>query len=522
MIDNIYKGSEARDKIIKGIQRCGEIVGGTMGSAGHNAILETFEMPNHLVTNDGATILESIHFADPLEEMGRRILLEAVKRANKASGDGSSTTCVLTAKILQEGIKHLGEVSPMEIKKSLEECVPLIEESINKQKREITVDEVASVATISAEDESIGKMIQEIYQQIGKSGIIHWDISKTFSDHYTIGKGITVDGAGFASQYMADMDEKTGQFQSLARWTNPKILIVKQKISSAADFNELFGALFAKEVKEIVIFCDEYEATVIPDLILTRAKRGFKTLLVKMPVLWKDWWYEDLAKATGATIIDPHAGLSFKTMKLEHLGTCENIIVDKENTYLDGIKDVSEHIKALEDIATEDSLLRASRLNTKTARYFVGAASDSALAYRRLKIEDSISASWQALQNGVVAGGGVTLLEISEKFHQRKNVGESVLNIALRAPFEQIVSNAGIKHAWDEPFDGLGYDTRTKQRVDMFEAGIIDPSQVVINAVRNAISVAASVLTCDSIVLLPRPDTADQILQAIMSKNMPR
>jgi chaperonin GroEL len=188
MIDNLYTGKEARDGIIKGIKRCASAVGGTMGTSGYNAIIQAIEQPGHFATNDGATILESIRFADPLEEMGRKILLEAVKRANKQSGDGSSTTTVLCAAIIEEGLKQLDKASPLEIKRSLESCIPLIEESINKQKREITVNEVGQVASISAEDEKIGAMIQEIYQQIGKDGIIHWDISKTFEDNYTIGK----------------------------------------------------------------------------------------------------------------------------------------------------------------------------------------------------------------------------------------------------------------------------------------------------------------------------------------------
>lgn len=556
MKDNLFK-QDGRERMMRGITRCAEVIGGTMGSAGHNAIIECIERPGTFTTNDGITILESINFADPLEDMGRKILLEAVSRANKQSGDGSSTTTVLCAAIIEEAMKYINsycptckatpekvpsndmrgwfnrcpkcgdelksQISPMGLKKSLEEYVPIIEESINKQKKAITVDEVSQVATISSEDEKIGSLIQEIYQQIGKSGIIHWDVSKTFEDHYTIGKGITIDGAGFASPYMADLDEKTGAFSSTARWNNPKILITKQKITSATDFNDLFQALFTKEIKEVVVFCDEYEGNLIPDLIRTRALRGFKTLLVKMPTLWKDWWYEDLAKATGATVIDPNAGTSFKLMTLEHLGTCEHITVDKDNTYLDGIKDVSEHIKSLEVEATEDTLLRASRLNTKTARYFVGAPSDSALSYKRLKVEDAIAAAYQALNHGVVAGGGSALITALDELPD--TIGGNILKEALKAPARQIAANAG--HPDMDIDDGYrfgrGFNTKTGEFVEsMFEAGIVNPAQIEINAVRNAISVAASVLTCSVTVLLPRQDAVEQLIQAVMSRNMPQ
>lgn len=520
--DNYIKGKEAQERMFKGIKKVAEVVGGTMGTGGYNGLAEVMENPGHLLTNDGITLAQSIYLADPIEEMGRKVLIEAISRANKASGDGSSTTCVLTAAIIEEGLNHTGEHSPMDIKKSLEECLPLIEESINKQKRDITPETVGQVATISAEDEDIGNMIQEIYKEIGKTGIIHWDISKTGKDFYTIGKGITIEGAGYVSPYMADLDEQTGQFKNIARWNKPKVLIVKQKITSAAEFNNLFESLNNKDIKEIVVFCDEYEANIVADLIRTRAVRGFKALLVKMPVFWKDYWYEDLAKATGATIIDPNAGVSLKLMTIEHLGTCDNIVVDKENTYIDGIKDVTEHVKALEEDGSDDSKLRASRLNTKTARYFVGAGSDSALSYRRLKVEDAISASWQALQNGVVAGGGIALLNVVRELPD--NIGGNILEKALETPFWQILENSGEDVASPEDIGGTkGYNSKSKTFIkDMFEAGIVDPANVTLNSVRNAISVAAAILTCNVVIQIPRPDITEQLVHSIMSKNQPQ
>ena len=504
--DNLFTGQEALDRVVSGIRKCSMAVGGTMGTGGHNALLEVLEQPGHMNTNDGITILEAIRFEDPLEEIGRKLLLEAVKRANKQSGDGSSTTTVLTAAIIEEGLKHLKEASPMEIKRSLEDCMATIEASITEQTRQITVDEVGKVATISAEDEGIGKLIQEIYQQIGKDGIIHWDISKTFADHYTIGKGITMHSAGYASPYMADLDEKTGQFAQEARWANPKILITKQKITSAADFNKIFQALFDKDIKEVVVFCDEFEANVVADLIRTRAVRGFKTLLVKMPVYWKDQWYVDLAKATGATVIDPIMGITFKDATIEHLGIVSNIVVSKDDVYLDGIKDLGAYVAELTAEATDDSLLRASRLNTQTARYYVGAASESALSYRRLKVEDAIGAAYQALHGGIVVGGGVALLNASRKLSG--TVGSSILDVALRAPVLQIQRNSGYGMDATDSLAGweFGYDTRTGKMVNMFDAGIVDPAPVVVNAVRNAISVAASLLTAPVVITLPKEE----------------
>lgn len=514
--DNLYTAEEARAKLINGIRKCAEAVGSTMGTGGSNSLIEAIEHPGHYPTNDGATILSSIKLADPIEEMGRKVLLEVVSRSNKASGDGSSTACVLTAAILEEGVKHLEKASPMEIKRSLEACIPIIEESINKQKREITVEEVGDVASISAEDEEIGKTIQEIYTEIGKDGIIHWDISKTANDSYQVGKGITIEGAGFYSPYMCDADQ-SGQSTNQIRIKNPTVLVTRQKITSASEFNDLFFALFNKEIKDVVVFCDEIEPLVIPDLISTRMVKGFRTVLVRMPTLWKDEWYQDLALASGAKIVDPGAGLPMKLVTMEHLGSFENITITKDATYIDGVKDLSAHVKQLEEEGSDEAKVRASRLNTKTARYFVGAQSDSALAYRRLKVEDAISAAWQALNGGIVAGGGVALLNASWNLTEvDAGVGGKILEKALEFPLRKIMENAGCINATEgglplSRFDkNQGYDTRTGKIVDMFEAHITDPANIVLTAAKNAISVAASVLTANTVVTLPREEPTYQ------------
>lgn len=507
--DNLYTKEQAREKLVAGIRKCADAVGITMGTAGSNSIIESPMMPGHLTTNDGSTILNAIKLADPLEDMGRKILLEAVSRANKQSGDGSSTTCVLTAAIIEQGLKS--DASPQDIKRSLEACIPLVEEIVKKQAREIEIDQVAGVASISAEDEQIGATIQEIYQQIGKDGIIYWDVSKTDKDTYTVGTGITVEGAGYASPYMCDLDEKTGQLLSAARWKNPSVLIAKEKITTAAIFEKLFIQLNGQGKKEVVIFCDDYEPTVIPQLVQTRVVQGFKTVLVKMPVLWKDEWYEDLARASGATVIDPTVGLGLKDAEPKHLGTFGHITIDKNNCYIDGIADLTDHAKELMEKPDDASKVRAGRLNTKTARYFVGAHSDSALSYRRLKVEDAISASWQALHGGVVAGGGVALRNATEVMPD--TVGGSILKVALLAPMVQIKENAQIDYLLtvaSSKENNFGFDTRTKEIVDMFESNITDPANIVINAAKQAISVAAAVLAVETVVTLPHQEMAQQ------------
>jgi len=490
--DNLYTDATAR--LVSGINKASKAVGATMGSLGSNAIIQAIENPGFLTTNDGFTILQAIQFADPIEQMGKQILQEAVSRANKQSGDGSSTTTVLTAAIIEAGMNS--EYSAIEIKRSLEEELPKVEAAIRAQSVDITVDNVSQVATISAEDEEIGNRIQEIYQTIGKEGLVYWDVSKTTEDSYTIGSGITVNGAGYLSPYMCDASD-TGANTNQIRLKNPKILVSKQKVASAADFERLAAMLHAKGTTDLVVFADEVDPLVVPDLVKTRMARGFRIVIVKMPVLWKDQWFEDLTLATGAKLIDP-ASYGMKEAKLEDLGTCVDIIITKSDTFIDGVQDMTDHIKILQDESTEDSAHRVSRLNTKTARYFVGAPSESALSYRRLKVEDAISAAYQALHGGIVPGAGVTM---AYAYTPSDTIGGKILGWALKAPMFQILMNAGIE-ATDLKL-GYGYDTRTRKPVNLIEAGIVNPTNVEVNAVRNAVSVAATALSAPTIVTFP-------------------
>lgn len=503
--DNLY--FDGKKRLQEGIAKVARAVGGTMGTAGSNAIIEAIESPGHLMTNDGYSIANSILLADPIEDMGRKILLESINRANKASGDGSSTTCVLTAATIAAGLDQEGEAHPMDIKHQMEECLPIIEASLNDQTEEIVKDGVIDterlkqVATVSAEDETIGETIANLYETIGPEGIIYWDVSKTTADTTEIGTGIQIEGAGYLSPYMCDANEN-GQNTNEVRLKNPYILLTKQKISSAADFNKIGETLYNKDITDVIVFCDEYDPLIMQDLVKTRMVRGFRFILVKMPVLWKDWWYEDIALATGATVVDPVRGLSMKELTMKHLGRVGNIIVTKDNTFLDGLADVSAHIEALKSEKTDDADLRAARLNTKTARYFVGAQSESSLSYRRLKVEDAIAAAHHALNGGIVPGGGLALYNAAR--YMPSTVGGKILATSLLSPIKQIAQNAGLSEIPSGVGGLRGLNTKSRQTVNMFEAGITDPKQIVLNAVTNAISVASTVITAPTIVTLPR------------------
>ena len=515
--------------MMNGVKKISSAVGVTMGSSGKNSLLEAFASPHYYPTNDGYSIAAAILLADPLENLGATVLKEAINRANRNSGDGSSTTCVLCSSVLENGMKHLGEVSPMDLKRSLEDCIPIIEESLKAQRKllvnengEIDFKLVEEVATISSESEEIGKMIADIYRQIGKDGIINWSASKDSKDSFAIGTGIKIDGATYASRYMCDQTP-SGEYTYQATIENPLVLLAKSKITAQGEMEKLIGEMQNQGVKDLVIFCDEMDAPILNSFILARAPQtlGIRFLVIKMPTVFNDLWWEDLEKASGARVIGPASGIKMKDCNMSFLGRFGKITVNRDDTFIDGIKDLTAHLLALKVEGTEEALARVARLNTKTATYFVGANSESALRQKRDKVEDAINSAWSSMQNGILPGGGVALLNVFGLRKDNLTIGEQILQVALMRPFGQILLNAGIMDAEDKwnfhPEKAEGYDSKTKKKVNMFDAGIVDSFDVVMEAVRNAIGVASGILTCGTVVLLPRNENSiDEALKAMM------
>lgn len=433
-MNNLYTGTEAREKLIRGVDAVADAVKLTLGAAGSNAILQAEVQPFHRITNDGVSIAQSIILADPVENMGANIIKEIASRSDKESGDGTTTATVLAQAILHEGLKSTA--SPMEIKRSLDECLPLILNGIDDQKKEISVEEVGQVAAISGESEELGTLIQEIYQEIGKEGIIELDNSNLPTTHYELTEGVRLRFAGYLGAYSCTEQGK-------AVYKNPKILISKEKITSVDQLVDIFKMADKADIHEMVIYCDEIDMAVASRLALTHLQGGFKTLIIQAPTLWKDWLYEDFALLTGATVIDFSNGKTFKNFRMEDFGTCDKIISTKDETRVLGTKDVSEHIAQLEEKGKLDDQqkVRASWLQTKVAIIKLGANSDSELSYKRLKTIDAISASKLALEDGIVAGGGVALCNLVDKMPD--TVGGRILREALKSPMKQIITNAG-------------------------------------------------------------------------------
>lgn len=485
--DNIYKDDEARNKLVAGINKGADALKLSYGATGSNAIIQDDLYPFHRTTNDGKSILKDIKLSDSVENIGLNILREVADKSDKESGDGRKTSVILTQAIIAEGMKS--KASPMEVKRSLDECLPHIIHALEQETKEITPDEVGKIATVASENENLGAIFQDIYSEIGKDGIVELDNSGLPETVYEVTEGVKLLNCGFQYGYMANEDKGR---QAVYRY--PKVLITKQKISKIEEVDRIFKALSKEGRDEIVIFCDEIDPKVSASMAYLHhgtTPQGqpvspFKALVIKAPVLWKDWIYEDFAKITGATIINPAEGSSFNSFKLSYLGNCDKIVTGKEETIVLPNIDFSEHIKALKEEDTDEAKIRVARLQTKTAILKLGANSESELSYLKGKALDARNSSFLALQGGVVQGGGLALHSITKNLPD--TIGGLILSQALSYPLNQIRENMGLKG----PIN------------NKYAKDIYDPATVVKNAITNALSVASTVLTSKVVITKPK------------------
>ena len=476
--DNYLTGKQAIKKLIAGVEKGLNVIKGTFGPAGSNVVIKRDLYPFHESTNDGKKILEGLRLIDPYEQIGLNTMKEVADKCDKESGDGRKTAAILYAATLLEGQKV--DADPMEVKRSLEECIPIIKESILKQTKPITVDEVGKIATIASESPKLGAIFQEIYTQIGKDGIIELENSVTPDTYYDTTEGVKLLNCKMMYPYMSNSDKGRK-----CEMKNPYVLISKQKISTMAQLDPIIKSLIRGGTMEMVIFCDEIELAVSQALAYL-ALQGqdvegghimFKTLVIKAPTLWKDWLFEDFAKITGATIIDPAQGASLKQIRFEYLGRCDKLITGKDTVCL-GTKDITEHLQTLLDLNTDDGKIRAARLKTKTAILYLGANSEDELSHLKGKALDARNSSFQAMESGVIEGGGVSLYKVIGDLP--KTVGGKILKKSLAYPLDIILANMGLDNS-------------------DFDENVIDSSNVIINSCVTAISVAAQQITTQAI-----------------------
>lgn len=478
-MSNITIGKPAIRELRNGMKYATDAVRLSYGPKGMNAIIGHEFRPFHIVANDCDSIVQAIQCTDPVEKIGLEMLKELSAKANSDSADGRKTTLIIADTILEEALK--ANVSGIELKRELDALIPIIENEINKQKKEITENEVEAVATIAGESEIVGRLLASIYKRIGKNGIIIPESSGTFETTTSFIEGVRFIDTGYLSPFMSTEKGK-------AVYENPIVLVTKTKIEKDSEIEPLVQTAINKS-KALIIFCDDMDTGVAQRLIATHRANVAKILIIKAPILWKNYVYEDFAKVTGATIIEPASGLNFKNIELEHLGTCGRIEVGKEETVIMPSVDYSDHLKALQEENTNDAKLRLSWLQTKTCILKLGANNESELSYFRLKVADAINSSRLALKDGIVKGGGICLAQVANRL-PKTEVGK-LLWAALNSPYIQLLKNSDLP-LFPVQEDAIG-----------FGDNVVDAALVVKNAVRNAISLASTVLTAGIVIHLP-------------------
>lgn len=529
MAKQIKYGDEARKLLENGVNQLADTVKITLGPKGRNVILEK-KYGTPLVINDGVTIAKEIELKDPFENMGAQIIKEASTKTNDVVGDGTTTAAVLAQAIIREGNKNVAAgANPIILRKGIDKAV---EVCVNKLKAISTPVEgkqsIAQVASISAADETIGKLISDAMEKVGNDGVITVEESKTMRTELNIVEGMQFD-RGYCSPYMAtDLDKMVADLD------NPYILITDKKISSIQDLLPLLEQVVKMGAK-LLIIAEDVEGEALTTLILNKLRGSFICVAVKAPGFGdrRKAMLEDIAILTGGTVITDDLGLDLKSATIDMLGRAKQVKVDKENTIIVEGAGSSEQIAqrvsqirnqmadCTSDYDREKYQERLAKLAGGVAQINVGAATEVEMKERKLRIEDALNATRAAVEEGIVAGGGVALLSAItdvEKLVKRlsgdEKTGAEIVRKALEAPIRQIAENAGVNggvivaQVLASKKTNYGYDALTGTYGDMIAKGILDPTKVTRSALQNAASVAGTLLTTESIVCdIPEPPT---------------
>lgn len=521
MAKNITFGDEARNKMLVGVKALANAVRVTMGPKGRNVILEkAYGAPT--ITNDGVTIAKEIELEDKLENMGVQIVKEAATETNDVAGDGTTTATVLAAAMIEEGLRHITVgTNPVLTKLGIEKAVQIVVDELEKNAKKIeTKEEVAQVATISAQDPEVGQLIAEIFDAIGSEGVITVEEGKTFGLHKKIVEGMQFDN-GYISPYMI-----TDTTRMEAAYDDVALLLVDKKLSSVRELIPVLETIAASGGKQLVIIAEDIEAEVLSTLVLNKIRGNFHTLVIKTPGFGerRKEMLKDIAALTGATVISEEVGFKLAETTLDHLGSARRIVSTKDHTTIvegkgskaaiesriQAIKNQMEH--TVSEFDKEKLQERLAKLSGGVGIIEVSAATEVEIKEKKHRIEDALSATKAAVEEGIVAGGGTALLNASRALQKVKGatheeqVGINIVLKALEYPVRQIASNAGkegsviVEKVLASVGAAEGYDAATDQYVDLFKKGIIDPKKVTRAALQNAASVAAMFLTTEAAV----------------------
>lgn len=512
---------EARKKMEEGINKLSNAVKVTLGPKGRNVVLDK-KFGSPLITNDGVTIAREIELEDPYENMGAQLVKEVATKTNDIAGDGTTTATLLAQAIIREGLKNVAAgANPMIIQKGIKKAVEKAVEGIKEFSKVIeTKESIAQVAAISAADEEVGKLISDAMEKVGKDGVITVEESKSMGTTLDVVEGMQFD-RGYVSPYMVTNTEKME-----AELEDPYILITDKKITNIQEVLPVLEQI-VQQGKPLLIIADDVEGEAMATLVVNKLRGTFNCVAVKAPAFGdrrKDI-LQDIAILTGATVISDELGYDLKETKIEMLGKARRINVGKELTVIvNGAGDP----KAIEDRVSlirsqienssseydkEKLQERLAKLSGGVAVIEVGAATETELKERKLRIEDALAATRAAVEEGIVPGGGTVLLnvipkvkELLEKTSADERTGVNIILKALEEPVRQIAKNAGLEGSViveniKTKENGIGFDALNEKYVNMLDAGIVDPTKVTRSALQNAASVAAMVLTTEAAVV---------------------
>jgi len=520
MATEIKFNEDARRKLEAGVNKLANTVKVTLGPKGRNVILDKkFGSPT--ITNDGVTIAREIELEDVYENMGAQLVKEVATKTNDVAGDGTTTATLLAQAIIREGLKNVAAgANPMILKKGIEKSVEVAVEEIKKNSVQIEgKDAIANVASISAADEEIGSLIAEAMEKVGKDGVITVEESKTMGTTLEVVEGMQFD-RGYVSPYMVTDTEKME-----AALDEPYILITDKKISNIQEILPLLEKI-VQEGKKLLIIAEDIEGEALATLVVNKLRGTFECVAVKAPGFGdrRKAMLQDIAIVTGGQVISEELGLDLKSVTVDMLGRAKSVKIDKENTTIidgagetsaieDRIKQIRTQIEeTTSDFDKEKLQERLAKLSGGVAVIQVGAATETEMKERKLRIEDALNATRAAVEEGIVAGGGTALInaipavdKLIETLDGDEKTGALIIRRALEEPVRQIAFNAGVEGSIvvekvKNSEVGVGFDALNGKYVKMLDAGIVDPTKVTRSALQNASSISALFLTTEAAV----------------------
>jgi chaperonin GroEL len=525
MAKQLVFSEEARRSLKNGIDIVANAVVTTLGPKGRNVAIDR-KYGSPTITHDGVTVAKEIELKDPFENMGAQLLKEAATKTNDIAGDGTTTSTVLAHAMVTEGLKNLAAgANPMLLKRGIEAASKAVAESIHDQAIMITTkEEIASVATISAQDSEIGNLIADVMDKVGKDGVITVEESKGLEFETEYVEGMQFDRGYISPYFITDSEHMEANIE------DPYILIYDKKISAAADIVPLLEKLVQVGKREILIIAEDVDGEALATLVLNKIRGMLNVIAVKAPGFGdrRKAMLQDIAILTGANVISEETGRKLETATIEDLGRAEKVTSDKENTTIVGGKGDPKAIKArieqirveientTSDYDREKLQERLAKLSGGVAIIRVGAATETELKEKKHRVEDALSATRAAVEEGIVAGGGVALLNAIEALkdiqmdNQDAQIGVNIVRHALTVPMRHIAENAGMdgsvvvetvrQKQLAEGNKHIGYNVLTEEYGDMVTGGVIDPAKVTRGALENAASIAAMILTTEALI----------------------